>query len=614
MAESVSLVAARAYADYGWSVFPTRPGAKTPLTRRGFKQATRDPKQIEEWWTRQPDAGVAVRTGPVSDLLVIDVDPRNHGDQSLAGLQKQLGDLPPTVEAITGGGGRHFLYHCPNGFNCARGLEEGVDIKGEGGYIVVCPSIHPSGQRYRWAKNHTPGDLEVASLPETWLSRIHSLKQPAPPRESRNSPEEGDSGKRIIPKGRRHDMLLSLAGAMRRHGAEPDEIAAALHVTNRNRCRPVEPDFVIEQIARSLGRYAPQGRVRQIQMEDPGARARRAPDDVDWVFDDWLGMGDAALLVGEPEIGKSWLFMELAVCCALGLPVLGHWAIPRTKVLMIDEENPREELHRRLYNVVRAHEGNPDELKVWLAMTESCQGFSFRDRARIRALHELVEEQRPDLILLDSLTAISDIKKEIDPGEIRRFFTDHIYPLRAICGSAVLLAHHPNKQVYSKKDRPEDIGLVRGSIDMVASVDSLLFLQKAPVQDTDESLNPRLILKSLKVRRGPKPKPLFLRLVQGVAGGLRPLVLDGPSLPAWDPASGGIMQRAACILLEILAEATEGSLDSSTLLQEARKRFPALQGGSTAKVALFRLRKQGQVLSERVAKQVLYRLPDPQIL
>ena len=106
--------AARWYANHGWPVVPLHsmkdgrcscgrpdcasPG-KHPVTRHGLKDANRDPTKVEAWWTRRPSANVGIVTGTAAGIVVIDVDPRHGGDEALAELLREHGELPPTAEA-----------------------------------------------------------------------------------------------------------------------------------------------------------------------------------------------------------------------------------------------------------------------------------------------------------------------------------------------------------------------------------------------------------------------------------------------------------------------------------------------------------------------------------
>lgn len=143
-----------AYAQAGLAVMPLQPGGKTPLTRHGLKEATSDTATVEGWWRQWPDANVGIATGEPSGIAVIDVDDID----SLAELEASDGPLPATLTAETGGGGLHLVYRRPTGGvrNSASKLAPGIDIRGDGGYIVAPPSIHSSGRHYRWATHDVP--------------------------------------------------------------------------------------------------------------------------------------------------------------------------------------------------------------------------------------------------------------------------------------------------------------------------------------------------------------------------------------------------------------------------------------------------------------------------
>jgi Bifunctional DNA primase/polymerase, N-terminal len=131
-------------------VFPCEPGAKRPLTRNGHWDATTDPRIIERWWQRWPSANVGVPTGKKSGVVVLDVDVDDGGLESLAKLERAVAPAPKTARVRTGGGGIHVFFRYPRGTeirNSAGLLGPGLDVRGEGGYVVVPPSrTHSSYQ------------------------------------------------------------------------------------------------------------------------------------------------------------------------------------------------------------------------------------------------------------------------------------------------------------------------------------------------------------------------------------------------------------------------------------------------------------------------------------
>lgn len=236
------------YAHNGIPVFPCKPRGKEPLTLHGFKDATTDPAQIEPWWNRWPRANIGIPTGATTRLLVVDCDPRNGGPETRGELVQRFGPIPETAEQETGGGGRHLAFHYAGGA-VPKSLADGIDLKGDGGYILVAPSIHPSGNPYRW-----DGVEGVKAL-------LHPAEAPAWLQERISSPRQGAStisadGAKWGP-GERNNSLASLAGSMRRRGLSPEAIGAALLEENRRRCDPPLPDGEVRAIAESVSRYPP---------------------------------------------------------------------------------------------------------------------------------------------------------------------------------------------------------------------------------------------------------------------------------------------------------------------------------------------------------------------
>jgi uncharacterized protein (DUF927 family) len=176
---------------YDWPVFPVhsvnakgvctcsaganctkRPG-KHPRTKNGLSDATTDLQTIREWWKKWPSANVGVATGAGAGFFVVDVDPDKGGKKSLSDLERQHEKLPETKTALTGGGGLHHLFKHPGIKikNSESELGPGLDVRGDGGYIVAAPSQHKSGKQYQWRDGNpivdAPGSLiDLLTKPE----------------------------------------------------------------------------------------------------------------------------------------------------------------------------------------------------------------------------------------------------------------------------------------------------------------------------------------------------------------------------------------------------------------------------------------------------------------
>ncbi len=259
MATQSTLDWAIRYRRLGWSVLPVRPREKRLLIRwEELEHRRADEAEITGWLERWPDANLGIVTGAVSALIVLDVDPQHGGDESLAAIEARHGAVMPTPESRTGGGGRHLYFRHPGGKVRNRvGLAPGVDLRGDGGYIVAPPSIHPSGRRYAWRAGRDPETLPLAPMP-AWLLQHDPTT------------EEGRLGHSLrywrglvtegVGEGARNNTGASLAGHLLFHGVDPGVVLELLLCWNRVRCRlPLSDDEVAETVAsieRTHGRYA----------------------------------------------------------------------------------------------------------------------------------------------------------------------------------------------------------------------------------------------------------------------------------------------------------------------------------------------------------------------
>lgn len=274
------LAAAIWYAERGYPVFPLhsvdgqgrcscggRPGCKPgkhPRTKRGHLAATTDPDQLRRWWERWPDANIGIPTGERSGRLVLDVDTYNYGAGSLEALEAEHGELPDTLTCKTGRGGLQHSFRYPTGCGIRNSTGErnalgrGLDIRGEGGYVVVPPS-RTEGP-YEWLDR-----LPLAEPPE-WL--LEALRKPT------SASGDGLAGEKPtvsadldgapIPEGTRNEALASLAGRLHDGSRSLEQLAADLQRINNARCVARDgrtpdplPGDEVWQIARSIHALAP---------------------------------------------------------------------------------------------------------------------------------------------------------------------------------------------------------------------------------------------------------------------------------------------------------------------------------------------------------------------
>ena len=226
----------------GLAVFPCQPRGKEPACSNGLLAATTDLARITLWWESIPDLNIGIATGAVSGVFVLDVD-GTEGEQSLRQLEQSNGALPPTVEAITGKGRHCYFRIGEHGAvrNSASQIAPGLDIRGDGGYVIAPPSIHPSGRPYAWSVDT---ERDFADAPDWLLTKIGTAKG------------NGKAGKPLehwhtvltqpIHNGERNATLASITGKLLQMGVTDAVLIYDLvNCVNLARCeQPLSPSEI----------------------------------------------------------------------------------------------------------------------------------------------------------------------------------------------------------------------------------------------------------------------------------------------------------------------------------------------------------------------------------
>lgn len=326
----------------GIPVFPCDAG-KRPLTENGFKDASSDPDQIAAWSNQYPDALVAQPTGHSVFVLDVDVD-ENKGIDGFATLQANGWRVPTTRFHRTRRGGAHFWFLTPPGVtirNSAGKLGKGLDIRGEGGYVI------------RWDRHE--GEVrnpDILAEPPSWLldtlqsdSRVRS-----PGMENYGLPDEQ------IAEGARNGTLTSLAGSMWAKGIGMRAIEAALLAENEDKCVPPLDKKEVQRIVRSVARYE-RGRLPVSALHSPSpASVVLVPateievKPISWLWPDWIALGKVTLLAGAAGTGKTTLAMALGAAATCGglWPDGSRCTAAQTVLIWSGEDDPGDTLIPRL--------------------------------------------------------------------------------------------------------------------------------------------------------------------------------------------------------------------------------------------------------------------------
>ena len=295
MTDSV-FAAAIAFARHGHGVFPVnwpvehngkrlcscggdsrgRPCTRTAkhpfgkLAPNGLLSATDNPALIQSWFQRQaPQANLGVVT---DRLVVIDIDPRHSGDESFRALEHEHGEMPPTWRVLTGGGGEHIVFSCPDGIEIASFAAEhyktdppplgaGIDIRARRGYIVAPPSRHISGRLYCWSVDHHPANVPLAIAPDWLIDRLVAKRTSSDePGVTNTEPASSDVWSQLTrqPITEYRDMAAArIAGHFFRHNCDYTLVLGMLQAWNSAWCKPPLGYYELQRIVdRIAGREA----------------------------------------------------------------------------------------------------------------------------------------------------------------------------------------------------------------------------------------------------------------------------------------------------------------------------------------------------------------------
>lgn len=247
--------AALKFAEHGWLVMPCKPLEKVPATANGLKDATKDWEKIIGWWGQVPQCNVAVCTGAESGFVVLDVD-GDEGAESLAGLEREHGQLPPTLSIVTPSGGQHYYFKHPGGEfrNSAGKLGAKLDVRGDGGYVLAPPSRLKGGKSY---------ELDVraglAPVPE-WLAELSQAHLNGGAAQSTGEWLDIVNG---VEEGGRNHAIARLIGHLLRRYVDVDLVREIAHTVSKTKFRPPLPGYEIDRAVESIFARELQRRERQ---------------------------------------------------------------------------------------------------------------------------------------------------------------------------------------------------------------------------------------------------------------------------------------------------------------------------------------------------------------
>lgn len=226
----------------------TSPG-KHPRTMNGVKDATGNREQLENWCSRWVKTNWAVRTGKTTttNIVVVDVDPRHGGLESVEKLKAEGCEFPETMTHRSPGGGPHYLYDLLDGkelqskTNAFGDEYPGIDIKANDGYVLIPPSVGPNGKPYEVINNRGKAELP------TWVMEKMNGKTPG---SGTGTTHTRFTLPKTISAGTRSTTLFSMARSLAMQGMSKDAVLAALKLENELKCE--YPPMPVEKLERAV--------------------------------------------------------------------------------------------------------------------------------------------------------------------------------------------------------------------------------------------------------------------------------------------------------------------------------------------------------------------------
>jgi len=453
------LESALRYLEFGWNPIPVTADKRPRLDSwQEYQRRRATEAEVREWWSRWPGSNVAVVTGAISGLVVVDVD-----DAAGAEALKPYTD-GDTLTCLTGGGGRHLYFRHPGGaVPCAVRLLPGVDVRADGGCVVVPPSRHRSGRAYRWEDpGKAPSPLSPGLLA---LTRAGGASRRLEPRDWAADVAEGE----------RDQEMTRRAGRLLQCGMPAGEALAVMRAVNAAHCRPPLPDEQVEKIVRSIASR---------EAAKPGPAARPAPgrftvltqremlrrhgeNESRWTVDGWLPEASCGLVVAPPGSYKTWMLTALAFAVATGRPFLGRYpVVGRGPVLVIQQEDPWWMLQSRLGRMFeqrppaetgagdgRAYEldcGYTREFDAMPVFWYTDRELNFADGGVLGGMERRIAEIRPRLVMIDPLYTAADTKDYMAESAQRM---TALKVMRDRYGCSFVIAHHTTVAGSSDEDR-----------------------------------------------------------------------------------------------------------------------------------------------------------------
>lgn len=445
------LDAALEYAQNGFAVLPVRQSDKTPYNLHGVSEASKDPEQIRRWWDMFPTANVAIAMGRVSgNIVTVDVDIKpdegKHGDVELRKWEAQHGDFPNTVVQVTGSGGLHYIFHLDGveQYKNTMNALPAIDIRGDGAYVVVSPSVYEDGRKYRWYNDISILDDEIAEANQSVVDLL-ALNR----RDTRQHTHAQKRDVIDVAKGSRNQTIFNYASSQVGQGV-PFEIALNSAMMLNNGWSDPLDDIEVTKTVKSAYKYEPNEKTIYSDTEEPEDIEAPTLDEyeeqeVEWLVDGYIPRGQITIFCGDGGVGKTSVWASVLADLSAGRPtifdVMSGKEVKRKpmNVMFFSGEDTIENVIKKKLRQANANMKNIRSISL---SNKNFEKIIFGSKE----LENLYAKYKPDLCVFDPLQSFIGEKIKMVDRNAMRSKTRPLIEWGSLYGTATLLVMHTNKQ------------------------------------------------------------------------------------------------------------------------------------------------------------------------
>ena len=447
--------------EKGCPVFPVDRITKKPHVEwKAYQERLPTEVEVTAWWTRWPNANIGMATGHLSGLVVVDCDSHEATDHFI----EEYPDSMKTLQVQTGRG-RHYYYKFEEGIHNDAGklLGPGIDTRGEGGFVIVPPSIHANGKVYKWINIENKPIALSERLRDILVNRVRNDASNTPASEGFRERFDTPRALAGVPEGQRDDTVFRLACRLR-NADVPQDMAKELILKAARSCQPPFPDTrALEKVHRAYESYSaagaePQKAKNTLPLTSLKDLLAEEDENTEWLVEGLLPKGGFSIHAGKPKAGKSTLARNLAMLVARGELFLGK-TTTKGPVIYLALEEKRSEVKKHFQSM-----GCTGEEEIFIYAS----GAPVDALERIRAV---AEEKHPALIIIDPLFRFTRVKDGNDYAEMTQAL-DPLLRLSRETGTHVMCVHH-----LGKGERPVEDAIL-GSTAIFSAVDTALFLKR----------------------------------------------------------------------------------------------------------------------------------------